>query len=220
MFLNISEISKISLFWTFWKRNWLTLASWAPSILTLFSMGGFSYVTSTNVRLAPKTFWAISSASPKLLNWNQKHPSKNRFFWLNPYKIKVMLTSLIVMLELPNFRRMTTFTIWFESRDKILLVASWTEIMTSQPLYQNVLTLRRHTVANFADIVKISTMFIKKTFKNSKKLKELEIMYSNAIYISISRYSKICWFLVKKCWYQQNSSGMSRDLYIFSIFFG
>ena len=104
------------------------------------------------------------------------------------------------MIELPNFGHMTTFTVWFESRDKILLVASWTEIMTSQLLYQNALILRRPAVANFADIIKIPAMFIKKIFKDWKKLKELEIMYSNAIYISISRCSKICLFFVKKCW--------------------
>ena len=32
-------------------------------------------------------------------------------------------------------------------------------------------------VANFIDIIKIATMFIKTTFKNAIKLKELEIMY-------------------------------------------
>ena len=66
------------------------------------------------------------------------------------------------MLELPNFAHMTTFTIWFESRDEIYLVALWAKFMTSQPLFQNALILRRPTVANFADIVKIPTMFIKK----------------------------------------------------------
>ena len=44
-------------------------------------------------------------------------------------------------------------------------------------------------------------------------------MYQNAIYICISWYNKICWFTVKKCWCQQNSGGVSRDLYIFWIFF-
>ena len=48
-----------------------------------------------------------------------------------------------------------------------------------------------------------------------KKLKELEIMCWNAISIFISWFSKICWFLVKKCWCQQNSSGISRNLYFF-----
>ena len=41
------------------------------------------------------------------------------------------MTSLIEMLELPNFDHMITFTIQFESRDKILLLTSWTEVMTS-----------------------------------------------------------------------------------------
>ena len=53
--------------------------------------------------------------------------------------------------------------------------------------------LRRPTVVSFADIIKIPTKFIKKTFKDSKKkLRELAIMCSNAIYICISWYSKIC----------------------------
>ena len=39
-------------------------------------------------------------------------------------------------------------------------------------------------------------MIIKTIFK--EKLKELEIMCQNEIYISICWYSKICWFPVKK----------------------
>ena len=42
-----------------------------------------------------------------------------------------MITSLIEMLELPNFDHMTTSTIKFKSRDKNLLVTSWTEVMVS-----------------------------------------------------------------------------------------
>ena len=37
------------------------------------------------------------------------------------------------MLKLPNFDHMTTSTKQFDSRDKILLVTSLTEIMTSFP---------------------------------------------------------------------------------------
>ena len=44
-------------------------------------------------------------------------------------------------------------------------------------------------------------------------------MYQNTIYICISWYSKICWFPVKKCWCQHNSTGASGDLYIVWIFF-
>ena len=44
--------------------------------------------------------------------------------------------------------------------------------MTSQPSYENAFILRRPTVANFADIIKIPTI-IKKTFKDSKKVKRI-----------------------------------------------
>ena len=74
----------------------------------------FSSVTSTNVGFGPQNFLTFSfnpfatlvqnfkfvpSASPKLLNLNQDHPSKKRFFWSNPYKIEVMITFLIEMLQ-------------------------------------------------------------------------------------------------------------------------
>ena len=46
-----------------------------------------------------------------------------------------MITSFIEMLELPGFGHMTTSTIQFDSRDKILLMTSWTQIMTPYDLY-------------------------------------------------------------------------------------
>ena len=75
------------------------------------------------------------------------------------------------MLELPNFRHMIKSTILFHARDKILLVTSWTDIMTSQPLFQNTFILRWPRVAVFADFIKIITMFIKTIFKVPKKFK-------------------------------------------------
>ena len=48
-----------------------------------------------------------------------------------------MIASLIETLELPNFGHMITSTMSFESGDKILLMTSWSEVMTSQPLFQN-----------------------------------------------------------------------------------
>ena len=62
-------------------------------------------------------------------------------------------------------------------------------------------------------------MFIKTIFKlkeleimyQNAMLKELEIMYQNAMYICISWHSKIYWYSMKKCWFQQNSRGVSRD---------
>ena len=51
---------------------------------------------------------------------------KSGFFWSNPYKVEVMITSLTEMLELPNFAHMAKFTLLFESRDAVSLVTSWT----------------------------------------------------------------------------------------------
>ena len=51
------------------------------------------------------------------------------------------------------------------------------------------LFLRRTRVTIFTNIIKIVTMFIKtvkKSLKTQKKLRELEIMHQNAIYICIS----------------------------------
>ena len=45
---------------------------------------------------------------------------------------------------------------------------------------------------------------LKQLLKTQEKLKVLEIMHQNAVCIYISWYSKICWFLVKKCWSQYN----------------
>ena len=86
----------------------------------------FSPVTSTNVGISSRNFLTFSfnpfptmasnvktipSASPRLLHLDQKYPQKNCFFWTNPYEIEVMITSLIEMLQLPNFDHMTTTAI-------------------------------------------------------------------------------------------------------------
>ena len=54
---------------------------------------------------------ATPSVSPKLLNLNHAHHSKNWFSWPNLCKIEVVITSLIKMLQLSNFGCMTKFTI-------------------------------------------------------------------------------------------------------------
>ena len=50
-------------------------------------------------------------------------------------------------------------------------------------LFQNTSILRRPRVANFADNIKIATMFIKTTFKDLKKVKGIR-NYLNAIKIA------------------------------------
>ena len=110
------------------------------------------------------------------LAWTKSTLPENWFFWSNPYEIEVMITSLIGMLDLPNFGHMTTSTIQFESRIKILLVTLWTKHSTSWPLFQNAFILREPRVASFA-LSKLKPRLSKKPLKTQKKLKELEIMY-------------------------------------------
>ena len=64
----------------------------------------YSQVTSTNVGFSPPNFLTFSfnplpklvknlkfvpTACPKLLNLNQDHPSKKRFFWSNLVKLRL-----------------------------------------------------------------------------------------------------------------------------------
>ena len=85
----------------------------------------FSPVTST-YELVPKTFWLLvltflphwykTSRSylvpvPNYWTSTDRTPQKHCLFWSNPYKIGVMITSVIEMLELPNFGHMITSTI-------------------------------------------------------------------------------------------------------------
>ena len=86
----------------------------------------FSSLTSPNVRLAPKTFWLLVStilrrwckiSSSYLIpvsnywTWTKTTPQNKPFFWSNPYKIGVMITSLTQMFEVPNFGHLLTFTL-------------------------------------------------------------------------------------------------------------
>ena len=66
------------------------------------------------------------------------------------------------------------------------IVTSWTEIMMGNLYFKITFVLRRPRVAIFAEIIKIGTIFTKAIFRDSKKSKELEIMYQNPIYICIS----------------------------------
>ena len=83
----------------------------------------FSPLTSTKVGISPKNFLTfsfnpfggqnlkvVSSVSLKLLSLNQECPPKMAF-WSIPYKIEVLITSLIVMLQLPYFGHRTTSSI-------------------------------------------------------------------------------------------------------------
>ena len=62
--------------------------------------------------LLPHCHRVAARASPKLVNLEPRSLlTKLLFFLSNPYKIEVVITSLIEMLELPNFGHMIASTI-------------------------------------------------------------------------------------------------------------
>ena len=100
--------------------------------------------------------------------WNLSY-----IYYKKYYKKIISYIWLEVFTLFPHWCKILSLYLWFESRDKILLVTSSTEIMTLQPLFQNSFILRRPGVAIFADIIKIITRFIKKIFKDSRKVKRI-----------------------------------------------
>ena len=77
------------------------------------------------------------------------------------------------MLELPDFGQMSTFTIQFESRDKIFAGDVIDRNYDLIIFISKCRFLRRPRVTTFADIIKIITRFIKKIFKDSRKVKRI-----------------------------------------------
>ena len=99
-----------------------------------------------------------------------------------------------------------------------MLVTPWTKIVTSL-WFQVTFTLRRPRVANFADIIKIATIFIRTTFKDSNKIKRnrnYALKCNLHMYFSIKQKLQTSG---KKCRCQQNSRDVSCGLCIFWIFF-
>ena len=96
--------------------------------------------------------------------WTKSTPQKNWFFWSDPYKIKVMITSLREVLEILKFGHMTISTKKLSHVIRLCLL-------------RHRLKFWRHSIyfkialANFPDIIKIATTFIETTFKDSKKLR-------------------------------------------------
>ena len=86
-----------------------TPTSYSPVISTNVGFGFQNFLTFSFNLFATlvQNLKFVPSASHKLLNLNQDHLSKKRFSWSNPYKIEVMITFLIEMLQLPNFGHTT-----------------------------------------------------------------------------------------------------------------
>ena len=73
----------------------------------------FSPVTSTNVGISPQNIltFSFNPFASLIFKPEPRPPLKKAFFWSNLYKIEVLITSLIEMLQLPNIGRMNTSTI-------------------------------------------------------------------------------------------------------------
>ena len=67
--------------------------------LMIFSLILLSYMC--------KTSQSYLVPVPNYWTWTKSNPQKNCFFWLNLYKIEVMITYFIETRELPNFGHMT-----------------------------------------------------------------------------------------------------------------
>ena len=132
----INKMPSFNVFFGGWRSS-LFFRGIVISHLTLFRIGGgggrggalakrFSPATSTNVGVnlqnfltfSFKTFATLVEISrpflvpvPNYWAWTKTTPQKKWFFWSNPYKIDVMITFLIEVLQLTNFGYMRIFTI-------------------------------------------------------------------------------------------------------------
>ena len=62
--------------------------------------------------------------------------------------------------------------------------------------FQNIFILRRPRVVNFADIIQIATVFIKTTYKDSKKYKRFRNclkMQSTSVFVNITKVADFHW---------------------------
>ena len=80
----------------------------ACSLLNKFLKSALKNLENFHKELLNPAFFNNFFISFSLSTWTKSTPQKNWSFWLNPYKIEVMITSLIEMLELANFGHMTT----------------------------------------------------------------------------------------------------------------
>ena len=134
----------------------------------------FSNVKSTNEGNSPKNFltfcfkhfaWECNISRPYLVlvpiywTWTKSIPQKKLFFWSNSYKLEFMITSLKEILELPNFGHVNTSRRWFESRNKFCWWRHGKKFWRHY-LYFKILFWRELREANFAEIIKIKSIFI------------------------------------------------------------
>ena len=123
---------------------------------------GFSPVTSTNVGISPKSFWLWLFCWSQIIELEPRAPLK---------KIDLSGQALIKLrlwwLFSRSARSYQTFVTWTHLQYNLMQVMKLTEDMTLQLLFQKTFISRKSRAANIADIIKIATMVIKTTFKET-----------------------------------------------------
>ena len=88
---------------------------------------------------------------------------------------------------------MNTTKIEFEPRDKILLVTSWTKIMTSQSSFQSNFILRRPGEASSGDIIKFPIMLKSSLYRYKKGIKKrYTVSFINSLKHTIFIFYTFC----------------------------
>ena len=117
--------------------------------------------------------WSKISSSylvptPNYWTWARTTPQKKQYFWSNPYKMEIMITSLIEMLELPNHGSHDHIhnIIWINFVGHVMDRSYDVIAFISKYLY-----FRKAWGSHFCWHHKIVTFFIKTIFKDSIKVK-------------------------------------------------
>ena len=118
------------------------------------------------IQCFPCNFEGYTLFQSKIIECELRAPLKKWFFWSNPYKIEVMITSFIEMLELPDVGHITTSTMQFSRTIKFCWWRNGHKLWRRN-LYSKFLYFKKIYSSNFADII------IKTTFKDSKKVKRI-----------------------------------------------
>ena len=115
-------------------------------------------------------FQVRTKCQSQIIKLEPRSPVKKSGFWSNPYKIEVMITFLIEMLQ----TLVTLPHLWYNLNQEIKFFGDVIDrnydVIT---FFQNTLILRRPGVAIFAGIIKNVTMFIKIFTQDSRKTKRI-----------------------------------------------
>ena len=150
-------------------------------------MGGaptsFPFVTSAEVEIKLQNFlaiiltlfphWCKSSSSclalvPNSWTWTTT-PQQKCFFWSNPYKIEIIKTSLTEILVLPNFPQWPSL---HYNLNHDIKFCCWRYV---RKLWRQIFFFKNHFKkiwgSHFFNIIKILSMFIKTSLKDSKNVR-------------------------------------------------